>query len=249
MLSELSLNECWLVLIAAFGIGVSKSGLTGLGMVHVIILAMVFGARASTGVLLPMLIVGDICSVRLFGKEVQWEYIQRLMPPALVGVVVGWLLMGRLDEQSFRPLVGSIILGLTTIQILRLWRPAWFEHVPHASWFAWSLGLFAGFTTMLANAAGPIVALYLLAVALPKMKLVGTGAWFFLLLNLIKVPFSYNQGLITLDSLTLNAAFSPAIVLGILFGRALVQRIPQRLFDSLLLAFTAIFALRLILWH
>jgi len=121
-----------------------------------------------------------------------------------------------------------------------------FSRVPHAAWFVWSLGLLAGFTTMLVNAGGTIIALYLVAVTLPKMELVGTTAWFFLLLNLFKIPFSVGLGLIGPDTLTLNAALAPAIVVGMLFGRWLIHRVPQRLFDSLVLAFSAIAALRLI---
>jgi uncharacterized membrane protein YfcA len=236
-----------LLIIAAAGIGISKSGFAGVGMLHVIIFAFVFGAKASTGVLLPMLVVGDCCAIWFFGKKVQWPVVRRLLPPALVGVVLGTLLMDRLDEATFKPLVGSIIWLLTLVQIFRLWRPQAFEHVPHATWFVWFLGLLAGLTTMLANAAGPVIALYLLAVALPKWELVGTSAWFFLALNLSKLPFSYGLGLISLESLWINLVFSPCILVGMFGGRWLIHRVPQKLFDSFLLAFTAVAALRLIL--
>jgi hypothetical protein len=125
-------------------------------------------------------------------------------------------------------------------------RPEWFLHVPHARWFVWSIGLLAGVTTMLANAAGPIMALYFLAASLPKLEFVGTSAWYFLIVNAFKVPFSARLGLIRPDTLLLNAALAPLIALGILAGRWLVHRVPQRLFDVLLLAFAAIAALRLI---
>lgn len=217
-------------------------------MLPVLIFALVFGARASTGVLLPMLVVGDCCAIWFFGKKVQWPLVRRLLPPALIGVVLGTLLMGRLSDDVFRPLVGSIILTLTIVQVIRLWRPNTFEHIPHATWFAWTLGLLAGVTTMLANAAGPVVALYLLAVSLPKWELVGTSAWLFLVVNLFKLPFSFGLGLIHLQSLAINLAFAPAIPLGMLAGRWLIQRVPQKLFDSFLLAFTAVAALRLLAW-
>ena len=97
------------------------------------------------------------------------------MPTAL-GVVIGWALMNSLSETAYKPVIGSIILGLAAMQTARMWRPGWFEHVPHAAWFAWSLCLIAGFSTMLANAAGGIIALYLVAVAMPKLELVGTTA-------------------------------------------------------------------------
>ncbi len=228
------------------GIGLSKSGFPGVGMFHVVIFAFIFGARPATGLLLPMLIVGDLCAIRMFGKKAQWKHIQRLLPPTAIGVVAGCLLMNQIDDATFRPLVGVIIFALTCIQALRMWQPTWFEKIPHARWFAWSLGLLAGVTTMLANAAGPVMALYFIAVSLPKLELVGTSAWFFLIINLFKVPFSIGLDLIHLESLMINAIFAPAILPGMLLGRWLVQRISQRVFDSLLLAFTGIASLRLI---
>ena len=215
-------------------------------MIHVIIFALIFGARDATGVLLPLLIVGDVCAVCYFGKQAQWIHIQRLLPPTVLGVIVGWLMMKQLPESTFKPLVGSIIMSLISLQITRMWRPKWFENVPHQKWFAASLGILVGITTMLANAAGPVMALYLLAVSLPKWELVGTSAWFFLVINVFKVPFSYNMGLITFETLTINALFAPAVLPGMWLGRWLIQRIPQRVFDSLLLLLTGIFALRLI---
>lgn len=245
-LFSLSPLECLLVFIGAAGIGFSKSGFAGVGMIHVLIFAFVFGARQSTGMLLPLLVVGDVFAVRLFGGQVQWPYFRRLLLPALIGVVVGWWMMDYLDEATFKPLIGVIILGLTLTQIARLWRPRLFDHVPHKVWFAWMLGLLAGVTTMLANAAGPIVALYLLAVSLPKYKLIGTSAWFFFVLNVLKLPFSASLGLIDVGTLALNAAFTPAVALGMAGGRWLVHRVPQRIFDSILLVLTAVVALRLI---
>lgn len=239
--------NCLLLLIAASGIGISKSGFAGISMLHVLIFALVFGTKASTGVLLPMLIIGDLMAIVFFGKKAQWDQIRKLLPPAMVGVVVGSLLMKDLSEGAFKPLVGIIILILTIIQVIRIWRPAAFEQMPHNRMFAWSLGLLAGITTMLANAAGPVVALYLLAVALPKLELVGTGAWFFLLINVFKLPFSYYfLNLINLESLAIDVLFAPGILLGMLVGRWLLKAMPQKAFDSFLLAFTGFMALRLI---
>ncbi len=246
-MSNLTLTDAVLLLIAACGIGFSKSGFAGVSLLHVLIFAHIFGAKASTGVLLPMLVVGDVLAIVFFGKKGKWDHIRKLMPPAMLGVVMGTLCMTWLEESAFRPLVGCIILVLCTIQLTRTLRPNAFEQLPHATWFAWSLGLLAGVTTMIANAAGPIVALYLLAVALPKLELVGTSAWLFLLINVFKLPFSFGIGLIDLQSLTVNLCFSPAIVLGMLAGRWAVTRLPQRLFDSLLLAFTFVAAIRLLL--
>ncbi|MCY2979976.1 MAG: sulfite exporter TauE/SafE family protein [Planctomycetota bacterium] len=237
----------WLLLaIAAFGIGITKSGFSGVSMVHVILFAHVFGARESTGIVLPMLIAGDIFAMTVYGKHANWKYVRRMFGPAMIGVVAGWLLMFRLDENYYRPLIGTIILGLTVLQIIRIWKEEWLADVPHARWFAWSMGILVGLTTMLANAAGPVFGLFLLAIGLPKMEFVGTAAWFFLLLNISKIPFSWSLGLIRLDTLALNAALMPLIGLGLWVGTMVVRRIPQKLFDSLILIFTGVAALRML---
>jgi hypothetical protein len=232
--------------LAAFGIGVAKSGFAGVSLLHVLVFAMLFGARDSTGVVLPMLIVGDICAVTAFHQHARWDFIRKMLPPACLGVIAGWALMHRLNEAAFKPLIGWIILGLAVLQIARLQRPNWFSDIPHARWFAWTMGVMAGVTTMLANAAGPVMALYFLAVALPKLEFVGTSAWFFLSINLFKVPFSAGLGLIHKQTLLLNAVLIPAIVIGLIAGRWLVTRIPQKLFDALLLSFVGAAALRMI---
>jgi uncharacterized membrane protein YfcA len=243
---ELSLSQWLLAILAALGIGVGKAGFAGVSMFHVIIFAFLFGARDSTGVVLPMLIVGDVCAVVAFRQHARWDFVRRMLPPAGLGVVLGWAAMHRLSDAAFKPLIGAIILTLCVMQLARMQRPQWFASVPHTAWFAWAMGLLAGLTTMLANAAGPIMALYFLAVALPKLEFVGTSAWFFLVLNLFKVPFSAQLGLIHGGTLLLNAALIPAIVAGLVAGRWLVLRVSQRVFDGLLLAFVAAAALRML---
>ena len=245
---QLAPGEWLLLALGALGIGVSKSGLAGFGVVHVLAFALVFGAKASTGVLLPLLVVGDICAVWLVGRDVVWDSVRRLLPPAVAGIVIGWLLLDRLDEHVCRPLIGGLILALAGGQLLRMWRPELLARVPHSRWFAWMMGMLTGVTTMLANAAGPVVALYLLAVSLPKSQLIATGAWFFLLVNLIKVPFSTNLGLIAPSTLVVNAVLAPCVVAGLFLGRSILRRLPQRWFETLVLCLSAAAAARLILW-
>ena len=239
----------WLLLaIAAFGIGITKSGFSGVSMVHVYLFASVFGAKDSTGIVLPMLIAGDVFAMSVYGKRANWVYVRRMMPPTLIGVVAGWLLMFRLPEVYYRPLIGFIILGLTSLQIIRLWKEEWFADVPHSAWFAWSMGILVGLTTMLANAAGPVFGLYLLAIGLPKLEFVGTAAWFFLILNIVKIPFSWSLGLIRLDTLALNAMLIPLIGLGLWVGSLVIRKIPQRLFDSIILILTGTASIRMLFW-
>jgi uncharacterized membrane protein YfcA len=238
--------EWLIVVIGAVCAGLSKGGFSGLGLVAVVLFASIFSARDSTGIVLPLLIVGDIGAVSIFRQHARWDHIRRTLPLAATGVVIGTLIMMRLDNASFRPLLGGVILVLTTLQLIRLRWPDIYGTVPHSRPVAWSLGLVAGITTMVANAAGPLVALYYVAVGLPKMEIVGTLAWFFLIINVFKVPFSAAIGVIHGSSLALDAVLVPAVIAGLLSGRWLIGHISQRTFDSVLLAFAALAAVRLI---
>lgn len=246
MLPDLSPGDWTLAALAAAGIGIAKSGFSGFSLIQITIFASVFGSKESLGLLLPLLIVGDVSAVTAFRRHARWEYVRRLLPPAIVGIVAGWILLDYLDELAVKRMIGGIVLSLALLQAVRMWKPSWFDHLPHSRWFAITLGLVAGMTTMLANAAGPIVAIYLVAVGLPKYEFVGTSAWFFLIVNVIKLPFSTTLGLIRPDTLMINLVLAPAVVIGLLAGKKLVQYVPQKLFDMLLLTFAAVAGLRMV---
>ena len=246
-LPELTTLQWILVVIGAMGIGAAKAGLAGVNFVHLVVFAIIFGPRESAGLILPMLVVGDIMAVLAFRQHARWDYIRHMLPPACVGVMIGAYVMWRIrNDAVFTPLIGWILLVLTTLQLVHMWRPALFAGAPHSRPFAWTMGLVAGWTTMLANGAGPIFALFALAVGLPKFEFVGSSAWFFLIINVFKLPFSYGLGLIGASSLALNVVLIPPIIAGLLFGRWLAHRVPQALFNALLLAFAGVAALRLI---
>ena len=242
----MSIGEWILAVAAALGVGIGKAGLSGIGMFHVLVFAFLFGARASTGVVLPLLLVGDVAAVRTFHQHARWDYVRRMLPPACLGVVLAAWFMRDLDETLYRPVIGWVTLSLSILQFVRMYRPGWLGNVPHARWFAWTMGILAGAATMLANAAGPVFAIYLIAVGLPKMEFVGTSAWFFFIINVFKVPFSVALGLIRGRTLLVNLVLAPAVLIGVLAGRWLLERIPQRLFEHMLLGFAVLAALRLI---
>jgi uncharacterized membrane protein YfcA len=244
---QLSPAEWLLAALAALGLGFSKAGLAGVSLFHVVVFALLFGARDSTGVVLPMLVFGDLCAVIALHQHVRWDYVRRMLPPACVGVGAAAFFMRGISDASFKPLIGVIVLVLAVMQAARMRWPNWLGSVPHSRTAVWTIGLLAGAATMLANAAGPVIALYCVAVGLPKFELVGTLAWFFFIINVFKIPFSAGLGLIRGETLMFNAVLAPAVVIGVASGRWIVHRLPQRAFDLLMLAFAAVAALRLIL--
>jgi len=179
-------------------------------------------------------------------------HLLKLSPWVAGGVVLGFFAMGHLqDEKLFRRFLGAILLGLV---VSHLWRRRSMignrekgeNQIPHQLWFASLMGVMAGFTTMVANASGPIMILYFVAMRLSKMEFLGTGAWFFLCVNLLKVPFSYRLELITRGSLALDAQLAVFVAAGTVVGHLLVGRINQRQFETLALSFTALAALRML---
>jgi uncharacterized membrane protein YfcA len=247
MLPHFTPFQWLLAAFSAFCVGFAKSGFSGAALVNVLVMAELFGPRESTGVVLPMLICGDILSILAFHQHARWSIVWRLVPPTMIGIIAGYFLMLQItDGRIFGPIIGWIVLLMVVLQAIRRWFPRTFEKAPHTRGFAWSMGLSAGVTTMLANGAGPITTLYFLATQTPKFVLVGTGAWMFFILNSFKVPFSVNLGLIHASSLLFNLILVPAIVLGTFAGRWLIHRVSQDLFEGLLLLFAAVAALRMI---
>ena len=233
--------------LGAMSIGFSKSGFAGVGLIHILIFAYLFGEYKSTGILLPMLIIGDICAVYFFRQHAKWDYIRRLLPPTLIGIVAAWAVMEELDAKSLQTLFGGIILLLAVLQMARMWRPQWFNDVPHSRWFAWSLGLFAGCTTMLVNGAGPIVAVFICwPLVSPSRSSSAQEPGSFSSSTSLRSLSADELGLIVPETLVLDVCMIPGIVTGMLVGRALVHRISQKLFDTVLLTLAIAAAVRMI---
>jgi uncharacterized membrane protein YfcA len=231
--------EWFLAVLGSLLVGVAKTGITGLSLLFVSIFASIMPARRSTGVVLPMLILGDVVAVISYRRHAQWTHVWRLFPWAAAGVVVGAIALGHMDERQSRTAIGAIVVGLAVLHLVLRARPG----VPLAgqvAWFAPLIGVLAGFTTIVSNAAGPLMVIYLLAMRLPKMEYMGTGAVFFLMLNLFKAPFMIWLGLITPAGLMLDAELAPAVIAGTLLGRWLLGRINQRLFENIALALTLV---------
>jgi uncharacterized membrane protein YfcA len=225
----------------------NKGGLASIGILFVICFASVFPAKASTGIILPMLMVGDFCAIFYYWRVVDWVVFRKMLPPALLGVCLGSLLMGHLSERGFAPLIGWTVVALIVLQLTRRYFGERLDHIFESRAFGGVMGVLAGVTTMIANAAGPVATLYFLSVRLPKWNLIGTAAWFFFVLNCFKVPFSARMGLLNVFSLELSLTLAPIVVLGFFAGRFLAGWMRQDVFNIFLLICTAFGALRLLL--
>jgi uncharacterized membrane protein YfcA len=234
--------------LGAFLIGLSKTGIGGIGILAVTIFSSVFPARGSVGLVLVLLICADVVAVTAFRRHAVWSHLWPLFPWTIAGVLLGYFAMGRVDDLQVRKMIGSILVLLVSVQFRQYFKGTQEREriARHGLLYIALMGLAAGFTTMVANAAGPIMILYLLAAGLPKMEFVGTGAWYFLLMNCFKVPFSWKLGLINPASLSVDLMLAPLAVAGALSGRKLLPYIDQRLFEGLALSTTFLAALRLV---
>jgi len=235
-----------IVVLGAFSVGLAKTGIAGLGILFAAIMANVMPTREASGFVLPLLIVGDVVAVLAYRTHTQWAFLWKLFPWTALGVALGYLAMGRIDDRQARLLIGGIICGMVVMHIWRQ-RGRAATQADLSPWLAPLFGILGGFTTLVANAAGPLMALYFLAMRLPKMEFVGTAAMFFLVLNVFKVPFMMHLGLVNPDSLQVNLLLVPAVLAGAWLGRRLLPKIDQKRFEVIALALSAAAGVRL-LW-
>jgi uncharacterized membrane protein YfcA len=245
---ELSAWQWTFLALGAFLTGLSKTGLPGLSVLTVAFFAYALSARTSTGALLPLLICADLISLAYFRKHASWPHLWKLFPWVLLGILAGFFALGRISDGFIQRLMGGILLVMV---VLSYWRRRALsdglpDALPRSGWVAALTGVVAGFTTMVANAAGPVMALYLLAIGLPKLAFIGTGAWFFMLVNTAKVPFSVQLGLITPQSLMWDAVLILPLVPGALLGPVILRHIDQDKFETLVLGLAALASLRLL---
>ncbi|MBZ3905262.1 MULTISPECIES: sulfite exporter TauE/SafE family protein [Streptomyces] len=249
---QLSTAEFAALAFAALLVGFSKTAVSGANTVSLAIFAAVLPARASTGVLLPILIVGDVLAVLTYRRHAHWPTLWKLFPAVGAGVVLGTLFLVWADDQIVRTSIGAILLLMTAVTLWRR-RTVDKDDEPDAITTragrakARSYGVLGGFTTMVANAGGPVMSMYLLSAGFRKLGFLGTSAFFFLIVNVSKVPFSVGLGLIDRHSLLLDAALALFVVPGAVLGKWAVNRINQKVFEQLVIAATIIGGLQLLL--
>ncbi|THU40575.1 sulfite exporter TauE/SafE family protein [Niastella caeni] len=237
-----STTSLLLIALSAFIIGLSKAGLKGIDMLNVTIMTIVFGGKASTGIVLPLLCVADILAVKFYHRHAKWEHVFKLMPWMVIGILVGVFVGKDLNEAIFRKIMATIIVLTVVIILIIEFRKT--VIIPGNKAFTASMGLVSGFTTMLGNLAGAFSNLYFLAMRLPKNDFIGTGAWIFLIINLFKLPFQvFYWKNITATSLLTDLALVPFLILGFWCGLKLVARIKDDLYRQVVIVLTLIGAI------
>ena len=228
-----------MALVAALTLGFAKSGIKGLAVLIVTGLAIVYGAKESTGILMPLLICGDILAVIYYKRHVKWIYLIKLLPWMMAGILVGVLLGKDLPEDLFKSSMAVIIL--VSVVMMYYWEKKKDKKVPNHWSFAALMGIMAGFTTMVGNLAGAFSNIYFLAIKLPKNEFIGTAAWLFFIINLFKVPFHiWSWGTMNWASFMISLNLIPAVILGFSFGVLLVRKIKNENYRQLILLLTGL---------
>ncbi|MEM9142888.1 MAG: sulfite exporter TauE/SafE family protein [Bacteroidota bacterium] len=240
----MSITAWALALAAAFVIGLSKAGIKGIAVINVTLMALAFGAKESTGLVVPLLVVADVFAVYYYNRHAQWGYILRFLPWILAGVLIGVYIGNDLDEQTFK--YGMALIILVSVVMMYWWDRRKSKVVPRHWAFAGSIGIIIGITTMIGNLAGAFSNVYFLAMRLPKNAFIGTAAWLFLIINVFKLPFHiWSWHTITKETLLIDLKLLPGIVLGILVGIKVVEYIKEGFYRKMILLLTALGALLL----
>lgn len=230
----------WLmILLAAFIIGMGKAGLKGVDMLSVTLMAIVFGSKSSTGIVLPLLCVADIAAVMYYHRHAQWKHFWKLTPWMVLGILLGVFLGKDMNESLFRKIMAVIILVTIVIIIWMEYRKS--KNIPTHPLFVISTGIAAGFTTMLGNLAGAFSNLYFLAMRMEKNDFIGTAAWIFLFMNLFKLPFQiFYWKNITEQSIKTDLVLIPTLALGFWLGLKIVGKIKDKHYRKLIIVLTLI---------
>jgi uncharacterized protein len=236
-----------LLAVAAVIVGLSKTAVPGAGTVAVAIFAAVLPAKQSTGTILLLLIVADLFAVLAYRRHTNWRALLGLAPAVVVGILLGVGFLAFANDAWVKKTIGVILLAVIAITLFRRrMRGPVGDDGPHRLAAA-TYGTLGGFTTMVANAAGPVMSMYFLAARFPVKEFLGTAAWFFAIVNLSKVPFSIGLGLITVPGLLIDLVLVPLVIGGALFGRWLAGRLDQTVFERLVIFFTIVGAVYLLI--
>ena len=246
MISEIDSGQWGILILGALLVGLAKGGIPGVGNLTVAIFAMIFPARLSAGILLPTLICSDIVAVLVYRKHAAWDHMGKLVPWTAAGIAVGYFMLDKISDTHVQ------LMGMTAVHFYRKSKVAEAkasgiaDPFPHSLPFVATTGVLAGFATMVANAAGPVASLYLLAVGLPKYAFIGTMAWFWFLANVIKVPLQISLGNIDTDTIQVSLLLGIPAALGALIAPKIVRFIKQDLFEVLVWFFIILAGLRLL---
>lgn len=244
---QLTFVEVAIVLSVALFIGMAKTGVHGTGILAVPMLATVFGGQKSSGILLPILVLGDIMGVIYYHRHASWHHLKLLFPWAAAGVVLGTIVGSYINDQVFKLIMG-IIIAISVMIMIWLERSGRQDKIPTNKIFARSTGIVGGFSSMVGNLAGSVMGIYLLSTRLPKNAYIGTAAWFFMVVNWFKIPFHvFVWHTIGWNTVWFGLTTLPVILLGAFLGVVIIKKISEKNYRWFIIGMTLVAAAGMIL--
>ena len=246
MLSSLDAEGIAIVLSVALFLGMAKTGVHGAGLLSVPLLAIAFGGKISSGLMLPMLVIADVFGVWYYHRHASFTHLRILFPWAALGIMAGSWAGNYIQEDVFRNIMAITIFASLIVMV-------WLEFggkekIPDTIYFAAIAGFLGGFTSMIGNLAGTVMVVYFLSMKLPKNIFIGTSAWFFLVVNWFKVPFHvWVWHTINADSWILALWLTPAIIVGAFAGVFLVKKMSEQVYRWFIVGMTAVAAVVMVL--
>ncbi len=244
---HLSMWQWVWVIISSFLIGISKTGISAFMMPAIPIIASVFGGKESTGVILPLLIMGDVFALYYYNRHAKWDNIKKLLPWTLLGLLFGVIVGNYINDKQFKAVI-SISVLLCLITLIYSEKKGENLKIPKNKWFYAFAGILTGFTSMIGNAAGPIFSVYLLSMNFKKNDFMGTTAWFFFLINVTKVPlqilFWHNM---SFKTLLITVGMVPSIAIGAFLGMLMIKKIKEKSFRYIIIGMTGVAAIKLLI--
>lgn len=223
-----------LAAFCAFLVGLSKTGVPGLSLIFSTLMAAVLPAKEAVALVLLLLITGDLFALRFYRQHADWPTMKRLMPAVAPGLLLGTWLLNAVSAAQIRPVLAFMVFGLLLIELVRM--TGLLSRLHRHPAFALAVGSGVGVATVVGNAAGPLMALFLILNGLDKRQFMGTSAWFFFVVNVLKVPLLLYIGLMQPQVWFSALPLLPFVVVGALLGRRALDLLPQRVFVVLVLA-------------
>lgn len=235
----------FLAALSAFAIGVSKGGLKGMSPIFVLLMAGAFGGKASTGIMVPLLLLGDVFGLYNYGKYIQKKYVYAFLPWVLVGVLIGVWIGKDLPEEIFKKWIAvSVLFSMVAMWVWNVYQK---KEVKPNVFFTRFMGLGAGVFTMLGNLAGVFSNLYFLMTRIPKKELIGTSTIVFFIVNMAKIPFHVLVWeTISLETLRIDLMLSVFVLLGFFVGVRIIDYVSEAWFRKFLYVVTVLGALQVL---
>jgi uncharacterized membrane protein YfcA len=230
--------------VAALLIGLSKGGLSNMGVLGTPVLALVISPVQAAALLLPIFVVSDLFGLWAYRRDYDRRNLAILLPAALVGIGIGWATASVVSDRT----VGLVIGIIGVAFCLNAWRVRHAQPKPKPADVPRGLfwGTVMGFSSFVSHSGGPPYQVYVLPQQLPKLVFAGTTTIAFAVVNAVKLLPYWALGQFNAANLKTAFLLMPIAVIGTFAGVRLVHVLPQRFYFGFVHVMLLIVSVKLI---